>query len=33
MIGSIKTVGIYVEDQQKAVEFYTEICLVLYPGR
>ena len=24
MIGPIKTVGIYVDDQQKAVEFYTE---------
>src|SRR6266516_4761764 len=24
MIGPIKTVGIYVEDQQKAVEFYTQ---------
>jgi predicted enzyme related to lactoylglutathione lyase len=24
MIGPIKTVGIYVEDQQKAVEFYVE---------
>jgi predicted enzyme related to lactoylglutathione lyase len=24
MIGAIKTVGIYVEDQQRAVEFYTE---------
>jgi hypothetical protein len=31
MIGSIKTVGIYVEDQEKALEFYTtklkfELC-------
>ncbi len=24
MIGPIKTVGIYVEDQQKAIEFYTQ---------
>lgn len=23
MIGPVKTVGIYVEDQEKAVEFYT----------